>query len=136
MCIIDSAKAGKVASERETAGASEATAAINKTTDATEKLSGRLRDAGSEGAAGFDNIKRAAMGFFTLTAAKEFVSNVFEARKEMENLETSFNVLLGNKEDARALTDSIREYAVNTPMQMNELADSAKQMLVFGVPLN
>ena len=136
VALEKNAKAGKVASERETAGASEATAAINKTTDATEKLSGRLRDAGSEGAAGFDNIKRAAMGFFTLTAAKEFVSNVFEARKEMENLETSFNVLLGNKEDARALTDSIREYAVNTPMQMNELADSAKQMLGFGVPLN
>lgn len=136
VALEKNAKAGKVASERETVGASEATAAINKTTDATEKLSGRLRDAGDEGAAGFDNIKRAAMGFFTLTAAKEFVSNVFDARKEMENLETSFNVLLGNKEDARELTDSIREYAVNTPMQMNELADSAKQMLGFGIPLN
>ena len=130
-----SSKAGQSASESVSAGATAATTAIGKTRDATERLGVSLREAGNEGAAGFDHIKRAAMGFFTLTAAKEFVSNVFEARKEMENLETSFNVLLGNKEDARALTDSIREYAVNTPMQMNELADSAKQMLGFGVPL-
>ena len=129
-------KAGKTASREEAKGAEEATDAIEKTTAATERLGGKLRDAGNEGAAGFDNIKRAAMGFFTVTAAKEFVSDVFAARKEMESLETSFRVLLGNKEDAQALTDSIREYAVKTPMQMNELADSAKQMLGFGVPLN
>ncbi|MGM9732537.1 MAG: tape measure protein [Prevotella sp.] len=129
-------KAGKTASREEAKGAEEATDAIEKTTAATERLGGKLRDAGNEGAAGFDNIKRAAMGFFTVTAAKEFVSDVFAARKEMESLETSFRVLLGNKEAAQALTDSIREYAVKTPMQMNELADSAKQMLGFGVPLN
>lgn len=129
-------KAGKTASREEAKGAEEATDAIEKTTAATERLGGKLRDAGNEGAAGFDNIKRAAMGFFTVTAAKEFVSDVFAARKEMESLETSFRVLLGNKQDAQALTDSIREYAVKTPMQMNELADSAKQMLGFGVPLN
>lgn len=131
-----SGKAGKNASREEAKGADEATEAIEKTTAATERLGGKLRDASNEGAAGFDNIKRAAMGFFTVTAAKEFVSDVFAARKEMESLETSFRVLLGNKQDAQALTDSIREYAVKTPMQMNELADSAKQMLGFGVPLN
>lgn len=129
-------KAGKNALREEAKGAEEATDAIEKTTAATERLGGKLRDAGNEGAAGFDNIKRAAMGFFTVTAAKEFVSDVFAARKEMESLEASFRVLLGNKQDAQALTDSIREYAVKTPMQMNELADSAKQMLGFGVPLN
>ena len=116
-----------------TAAVNENTSAISKGSIATKQLGRDLDDTTEKGVAGFGRLEKAAIGFFTLQKAKEFVGNVYEVRSEIEKLETSFRILVGNKAQADALFASIRKFAVETPMQMKDLAGAAQTMMGFGI---
>ncbi len=116
-------------------GADKATDAINKTGNATDALGRKLRQTGNEGSESFGKLQKAAAGFFTLAAAKEFGQKVFAVRSEIQSLQTSFETLVGNKPQAEELLNSIREFAVNTPMQMKGLASAAQTMMSFNIPV-
>lgn len=58
---------------------------------------------------------------------------VYEVRCEIEKLETSFRILVGDKAKADALFASIRKFAVETPMQLKDLAVAAQTMMGFGI---
>ena len=81
----------------------------------------------------FKRIQNAAAASLAGFSAKEFVGKVFEVRSEIEKLETSFRILVGNKEQADALFSSIRKFAVETPMQLKDLAGAAQTMMGFGI---
>lgn len=115
--------------------ADKATDAINKTGNATDALGRKLRQTGNEGSESFGKLQKAAAGFFTLAAAKEFGQKVFAARSEIQSLQTSFETLVGNKPQAEELFNSIREFAVKTPMQMKDLASAAQTMMSFNIPV-
>lgn len=129
------AEAGKKAADAEKQGADKATDAIDKTGKATDELGRKLKNTGDEGAEGFGKLQKAAAGFFTVAAAKEFAGKVFQVRSEIESLETSFRVLVGEKDKADALFSSIREFATKTPMQMKDLASAAQTMMQFNIPV-
>ena len=116
-------------------GADKATDAINKTGNATDDLGRKLRRTGNEGSESFGKLQKAAAGFFTLAAAKEFGQKVFAVRSEIQSLQTSFETLVGNKPQAEELFNSIREFAVKTPMQMKDLASAAQTMMSFNIPV-
>lgn len=116
-------------------GADKATDAINKTGNATDALGRKLRQTGNEGSESFGKLQKAAAGFFTLAAAKEFGQKVFAVRSEIQSLQTSFETLVGNKPQAEELFNSIREFAVKTPMQMKNLASAAQTMMSFNIPV-
>ena len=116
-------------------GADKATDAINKTGNATDALGRKLRQTGNEGSESFGKLQKAAAGFFTLAAAKEFGQKVFAVRSEIQSLQTSFETLVGNKPQAEELFNSIREFAVKTPMQMKGLASAAQTMMSFNIPV-
>ena len=98
------------------------------------KQLGRDIDAAADkGVAGFSRLEKAAIGFFTIQKAKEFIGKVYEVRSEIEKLETSFRILVGNKEEADVLFASIRKFAVETPMQLKDLAGAAQTMMGFGI---
>ena len=87
-----------------------------------------------EGAAIDSAMKKVGMaigGVFTMQQALSFASQVISVRKEIESLEVSFRTLLGSKQQADALLGQIREFAVNTPMQLNDLARGAQTLLSF-----
>ena len=130
-----SAQATRRATAAEKDGADKATRAIEDTGKATDSLSRKMKQAGDEGTESFGRLTKAAAGYFTLSAAKGFAEKVFNARKEIENLETSFRVLVGNQEKADQLFKSIKEFATSTPMQMQDLASAAQTMMGFGLPL-
>lgn len=127
--------AGKKAADAEKQGADKATDAIDKTGKATDELGRKLKKTGDEGSAVFDKLQKAAAGFFTLAAAKEFGQKIYQVRSEIESLETSFRVLVGEKDKADALFSSIREFATKTPMQMKDLASAAQTMMSFNIPV-
>lgn len=116
-------------------GADKATDAINKTGNATDALGRKLRQTGNEGSESFGKLQKAAAGFFTLAAAKEFGQKIFDVRSEIQSLQTSFETLVGNKPQAEELFSSIREFAVKTPMQMKDLASAAQTMMSFNIPV-
>ena len=102
--------AGKKAADAEKQGADKATDAIHQTDKATQELGSSLKRAGDEGSAGFGKLQKAAAGFFTLAAAKEFGQKVFEVRSEIQSLQTSFETLVGNKGQAKELFNSSQQF--------------------------
>ena len=74
--------AGKKAADAEKQGADKATDAIDKTGKATDELGRKLKKTGDDGAEGFGKLQKAAAGFFTLAAAKEFGQKIFEVRSD------------------------------------------------------
>lgn len=124
---VNIGKAGKVG----TSAAQETGRAIDRTDSSVRKLSKDV----DESSKGFGRLEKAAGAFFTLNAAKDFAQKIFTVRSEIESLQTSFRVLVGDKGKADALFQSIKEFAVTTPMQMNDLAAAAQTMMGFGIPL-
>ena len=116
-----------------TAAVHENTAAIGKDSEATRQLGKDFDETADKGVSGFGRLEKAAIGFFTIQKAKEFVGNVYDVRSEIENLETSFRILVGDKDKADALFASIRKFAVETPMQLKDLAGAAQTMMGFGI---
>ena len=116
-----------------TAAVHENTAAIGQDSRAAKQLGRDLDETTEKGVAGFGRLEKAAIGFFTVQKAKEFVGKVYEVRSEIEKLETSFRILVGDKAKADALLASIRKFAVETPMQMKVLAEAAQTMMGFGI---
>lgn len=105
-----------------------------------EEAKGVFRDisktASAEGAkidSSFRKIGAAIGGYFSARAAADFARQIVNVRKEIESLEVSFRTLLGSEEKANSLLGELREFAVKTPLQLNDLAKSAQTLLSFNV---
>lgn len=83
-----------------------------------------------------ESLKRVGMtigGVFTAQKAVEFVKTMIDVRQEVENLIISFETLLGSKNKATQFFSELSEYAVNTPLMLNDLAGGAQTMLAFNI---
>lgn len=83
-----------------------------------------------------ESLKRVGMtigGVFTAQKAMEFVKTMIDVRQEVENLIISFETLLGSKDKATQFFGELSEYAVNTPLMLNDLAGGAQTMLGFNI---
>ncbi|MBO4849857.1 MAG: tape measure protein [Prevotella sp.] len=129
------AKAQDEATQRSLKGASETTDSVRRTGDAFDETGTKAKKMGDDGAGAFSKLTKYAAGFFTLQAAEAFGRKVFAVRQEMESLQTSFRILVGDQAKADKLFGSIKEFAVSTPMQMKDLASAAQTMMGFGIPL-
>lgn len=99
-------------------------------------LDGVGSKAEAEGAridAAFRKAGQAVAAYFTATQLSSFVGDVVRMRGEIESLEISFETLIGNKDKAAAFFGEIKDFAVNTPMQMGDLAKGAQTMLAFNI---
>lgn len=74
-------------------------------------------------------------GLFTIDKLKDFVGQIVAVRSEFQSLQTSFRTLVGDADKADELFNSIKEFAVSTPMMMGDLAKGAQTMLGFNIPL-
>ena len=111
--------------------AKETDRAFDQANQSVSKLSKEV----DKSTASFDKLAKAAGAFFTLQAAQGFAQKIFEVRSEIESLQTSFRILVGDKDKADQLFQGIKEFATSTPMQMKDLASAAQTMLGFGLPL-
>lgn len=125
-------KAGHAAAEAERKGADKATEAIDRTGRATDELGRKLQKAGDEGSVSFGKMAKYAAGFFTLQKAKEFGQKMFDVRKEMESLQVSFETLAG-ADVGKQLYEDIKQFTLNTPMMMGDLAKGAQTLLGFNI---
>ena len=86
-----------------------------------------------------DSLKKvgtAVAAYFTATQILSFGKAILNARKEIESFEISFNTLLGSKEKGAAFFAEIKEFAVKTPLQLNDIAGAAQTLLGFGIEAN
>lgn len=129
----ESAKMGKKATDEERKGAEKATQAIEGTKESTKSLGKEFDNLSSKASDSFGKIQKYVAGFLTFQAAKSFASKIFEVRGSIESLQTSFRILVGEKDKADDLFNSIKEFAVSTPMQLKDLAGAAQTMMGFGI---
>ena len=115
-----------------TAAVNENTSAIGKGSIATKQLGRDLDDTTEKGVAGFGRLEKAAIGFFTIQKAKEFIEKVYEVRGEMESLRISFETLAGER-IGKQLYEDIKQFATSTPMMMSDLAKGAQTLLGFNI---
>ena len=65
-------------------------------------------------------------------AVKELVSNIVKVRGEFQQLEASFNTMLGSEEKADALMQQLIRTAATTPFNLQSVASGARQLLAYG----
>lgn len=75
-------------------------------------------------------------GYFTIGALKDFGKAVINARGEIESFQISFDTLIGNKDKATAFFAELKDFAVKTPLLLNDLAKGGQLLLGFGVDLD
>lgn len=117
--------------DRLTAAVEGNKAAMYKDSQAAKQLGRDLDDATAKGTVGFGRLEKAAVSFFGIQKAKEFVSAVYDVTAEIEKLKTTFHVLAGEQGDA--LFASIRRFAAGTSMLLKDLAGAAQDMMGFGI---
>lgn len=66
-------------------------------------------------------------------AIKNFISQVVQTRGEFQQLEVSFETMLGSTEKARDLMLQLTKTAAVTPFDLKGVTDGAKQLLAYGV---
>ena len=81
----------------------------------------------------FRKAGQAVAAYFTATQLSSFVGDVIKMRGEVESLEISFETLLGNKDKAAEMFGEIKDFAVQTPMLLGDLAKGAQTLLGFGI---
>lgn len=84
----------------------------------------------------FRNIGAGLAGYFTVGALKDFGKAVIDARGEIQSFQISFDTLIGNKDKAAAFFAELKDFAVKTPLLLNDLAKGGQLLLGFGVDLD
>lgn len=82
--------------------------------------------------AAFGKIAKAAGGIFAASQISEFINKIVAVRGEIESLQISFETLAGASAGNK-LFSQIREFAVQTPMMLKDLAAGAQTMLAFNI---
>lgn len=81
----------------------------------------------------FKKIGAAAAGVFAVSQIKNFVTQVATVRGEFQQLEIAFKTMLGSAAQADALMSQLVKTAATTPFGLTNIAQSAKQLLAYGV---
>lgn len=79
-------------------------------------------------------LKKVGKGFASIVSIGAFAQlakQIVAVRGEIQSLEVAFNTLTGSAEVGGKLLADIRQFAVSTPMQMNDLAKGAQTLLAF-----
>lgn len=80
-----------------------------------------------------NNITRLTGIGFGVARLKEFGSELINTRGDMQLLETSFGVLLGNGAKANAMLAEIKQYNIESPLSLNGISQAAQLLLGFNV---
>lgn len=81
----------------------------------------------------FRSIGTAVGGYFAIDKILDFGKTLVNVRGEIESFQISFDVLLGNKEKAASFFKELKQFAVETPLMLNDLSKGAQLLLGFGV---
>lgn len=114
---------------------SEANNAIDETTGKAESAQGKLGNVfGKIGGFALGAGKVIATGVAaTATAFTALGASAVQYNAQMEQYNTSFEVMLGSEEKALALVADLKEKAAKTPFEMSDLANTTQLLLNYGL---
>lgn len=80
----------------------------------------------------FNKMTKAAAAFGAGFTAKELIQNIIQVRGEFQQLEVAFTTMLGSSEKANVLMAQLTETAAKTPIDLQSVANGARQLLAYG----
>lgn len=78
------------------------------------------------------SVKNTASKIAGAFAVQQLVQNIIKVRGEFQQLEVSFNTMLGSEEKASELMDQLIRTAATTPFDLQGIANGARQLLAYG----
>lgn len=79
------------------------------------------------------HVASGVIAAFGIARIKRFAQSIVDVRGDIQALEISFSTLLGSAKQAKRMMAELRDFAVNTPMQLDTLAGGAQTLLGFNV---
>ncbi|MDO4164055.1 MAG: tape measure protein [Bacteroides sp.] len=115
--------------DRLTPGLDKAGKKVDELTEKANRANAGMRQLGDAAQLVGSAVSRLAAAF----TLKEVISNVTRVRGEFQKLEVAFTTMLGSADKAEALMSQLVQTAAITPFGMSDIANSAKQLLAYGV---
>jgi len=105
---------------------------FNKVSERIKAEIGSVTKAVAQQQTEITGLVKIAAGFFTVNAAKDFITQIVKIRGEFQQLEAAFGVMLKSKAKADDLMKNLVQFAATTPFGLQETANAAKQLLAYG----
>lgn len=82
------------------------------------------------------DAKQLAMSLVGGLGFEQLAEHIFNVRSQFQQLEISFNTMLGSEQKAGALMSQLIDTAAKTPFDMSSITQGAKQLLAYGTAAN
>ena len=113
--------------------------ATNMFTDSMNQMIERMKSAPTAGEGMSSLFQRVTGDAHMLSAAllgglgfEQLTSSIFNTRSQFQQLEISFNTMLGSADKSKQLMDELIQTAAHTPFDMSSITGGAKQLLAYG----
>lgn len=122
-----------------TGSANPAKEATNMLTDSMSQMIERMKSAPTAGEGMSSLFQRVTGDAHMLSTAllgglgfEQLTSSIFNTRSQFQQLEISFNTMLGSADKSKQLMDELIQTAAHTPFDMSSITGGAKQLLAYG----
>ena len=119
--------------------ANPAKEATNMLTDSMSQMIERMKSAPTAGEGMTSLFQRVTGDAHMLSATllgglgfEQLAGSIFNTRSQFQQLEISFNTMLGSADKSKQLMDELIQTAAHTPFDMSSITGSAKQLLAYG----
>lgn len=119
--------------------ANPAKEATNMLTDSMSQMIERMKSAPTAGEGMTSLFQRVTGDAHMLSATllgglgiEQLAGSIFHTRSQFQQLEISFNTMLGSEQKAGALMDELIQTAAHTPFDLSSVTSGAKQLLAYG----
>lgn len=113
--------------------------ATNMLTDSMNQMIERMKSAPTAGEGMSSLFQRVTGDAHMLSAAllgglgfEQLTSSIFNTRSQFQQLEISFNTMLGSADKSKQLMDELIQTAAHTPFDLSSVTSGAKQLLAYG----
>lgn len=119
--------------------ANPAKEATNMLTDSMSQMIERMKAAPTAGEGMTSLFQRVTGDAHMLSATllgglgfEQLAGSIFNTRSQFQQLEISFNTMLGSADKSKQLMDELIQTAAHTPFDMSSITGGAKQLLAYG----
>lgn len=119
--------------------ANPAKEATNILTDSMSQMIERMKSAPTAGEGMSSLFQRVTGDAHMLSATllgglgfEQLAGSIFNTRSQFQQLEISFNTMLGSADKSKQLMDELIQTAAHTPFDMSSITSGAKQLLAYG----
>ena len=81
----------------------------------------------------FKYMAGSMLAYGSVSIFKNLASEIIEVKTQFEFLQTAINSFAGSSEKGAKIMHELTQFAVNSPLQVNDITEAAKQLMAFGV---